>query len=356
MSAHKTPERVLLRVKQVVEDCLRAGYAPPDLPAKGRGAHSAAVLRLMDEFNTKESTAWHWIARACQEDAFRPDYDLYRPFTYQTFKDNGLVNPAPLMPDKLGQRVGVIGDMHDAPSLPDKSRFYWIGQWVFENDFDQVVQIGDIASLDSLTRHADPGTKTFADLPSFKQDLDSLRQALSAFERGLGGKKIKKIITLGNHENRADRYEERNPQMTNLVHNALVMLLEEFDWTVIPFGEWYMVEGVALTHHVLNVNNRAFGGKTADQRTANEAVCSIIHGHTHQRQFYSAAKVGPFGSVEIISVGCALPWGVVENYAKHGPSGWWWGVSDFHLVQGQVASSNFTSMMDLEKWYSGVSC
>src|SRR5690606_29922666 len=40
-------------------------------------------------------------------------------------------------------RVLAIGDAHDSPEIPDKSRFRWMGQLAAEEKPDWIVQIGD---------------------------------------------------------------------------------------------------------------------------------------------------------------------------------------------------------------------
>ena len=54
-------------------------------------------------------------------------------------------------PDET-KHVLAIGDCHDSPRLPDKRRFYAMGRYAKENKVDQIVQIGDFASIESLNR------------------------------------------------------------------------------------------------------------------------------------------------------------------------------------------------------------
>lgn len=355
MPAHKRPDTQLKLVRDIIHDCLREGYAPPDLPVKGRAAHSEAVRRL-EELGHKAGTVWSWIG-SLRGTKWEPNYGLYRPFQYQAVREGRKVLPAYRPPDVLtpenkGRRVGLIGDMHDSPELTDKSRFYWIGRWLAEQGFDEAVQVGDIATLDSLTRHAAPGTKSFSELPTFQQDLLSLDEALSELDRGLGRCKIRKTITLGNHEYRAVKYEDNNPQMVGTVCDALLAVLRKHGWNPIPFKEIYFVEGVGITHHPVNLMGGAYGGKTANRAAGNDLTFPLIHGHDHKREVVSCAKIGPQGFIETVSVGCALPWGHVEDYAKHGPSGWWWGVCGALLSQGQILDYNFTSMLTLQDKYA----
>ena len=346
--------RFIEDAKQHVEDCLREGYFPPEMNSKGRAAHTEAATRLAEKYGVSKDTTWKWIVRANQDEATKPDYSLFRPFQYAAISVDGTGAyrpPAPLKPEGHGKRVGLIGDAHDAPSLPDKSRFEWMGKWVRDNNFDEVIQIGDLCTLDSLTRHAPPGTLGFASLPSFKEDLDSLNAALRAFDKGLGDWKGKKVITEGNHEARAYKYEDNNPQLRGIIVRAIHDVFLQWGWRLIPYQEIYFLEGVGITHHVTNTMGKAYGGKTAGSRAANDTTFSLIHGHTHVRSLAASAKIGPMGGVDVVSIGCSLPWGHVEDYAKHGPSGWWWGVTEATLIGGNIADIGFKSMLDLERDY-----
>lgn len=355
MASHKRPERVLRDAKHMVEDCLREGYFPPDIPSKGRGAHTEAQRRLADKWGVPVQTARDWIL-ATRGGEFAPDYTLFRPYQYVGLKDGKRVleayQPSEVTkPEGNATSVAFIGDTHDSPALPDKSRFEQMGKWVADKDFDICVQIGDFCSLDSMTRHAAPGTKTFADLPSFKEDLESLDDALNYFDLGLRGWAGQKIITLGNHEFRAYIYEDNHPQMSGLVVPQLHDIFRSHGWRIVPYGEISFIEGVGVSHSAINTMGKAYGGKTADSRTGNDSIFSFIHGHTHQRVVAPSAKIGPMGHVDIVSIGCALPQNHVEDYAKHGPSGWWWGVTSATLQAGRIMDLSFKSMDDLERHY-----
>ena len=90
--------------------------------------------------------------------------------------------------------VLAIGDCHDSPRLPDK-RFFAMGKYAKENKVDQVVQIGDFASVESLNRFDSNDTVKGREKPSFK-DMRSFLAGHQFFHRGLGGYKVEKHVTL----------------------------------------------------------------------------------------------------------------------------------------------------------------
>jgi len=344
---------MLLAAKKTVEDCLREGYSPPELQTRGRGAHTEAAQRLADVYGVKPRTAWSWIIKARESDNpdHNPEYSLYRPFQYQVPGLHRGGDRSPFVPEGNRTRIALIGDAHDSPHLV-KDRFYWMGRWAASEKFDEVRQLGDFATLDSLTRHAAPGTKEFSGLPSFKDDLDSLDEALREFNRGLGKKKIRKVFQEGNHEYRAYRYEDLNPQMSGLVVSAIHALFQKHGWEIVPFNQYAFVQGVGFIHHPISGAGKPFGGETGNQRAGNKALFSIVHGHDHRRELVSSSKIGPHGAVDVMSLPCALPHGFYEDYAKHGPNGWAWGVTDMTVCQGQILECAFISMLRLEEKFS----
>ena len=349
-------EDYLAQTKMVMEECLRNGFHPPEFRATGRSAHQETVRRLSLLHGISEGVVWGWIGTADSNSQYRPNYSLYRAFQYTALTHDRLKHEAyrPTLnhtPLTVSRKVGIVGDAHDAPSIPDKSRFYWIGKWASDKKFDTLIQMGDMASMDSLTFHAKPGSISFGRLPTFQEDIDSLDLALTQIDKGLGRHKPEKIFIMGNHEARAYRYEEANPQMAGLVASVIVNLFEAHGWRVIPFGEICFIEGVGFTHHATNLMGKAYGGVTADNRIGKDSVFTVFHGHDHRRAITPSPKIGPVGHVDVVSVGCALPYMHIEDYTKHGPGGWWWGVVETELNSGNVPSIKYVGMLELEECY-----
>ena len=98
-------------------------------------------------------------------------------------------------------KVLVIGDTHDSPHIPDKSRFGWFAKHIRKTKPDYVVQIGDFATFDSCTHYIrDDSYTAKIDKPIFMKDIESLDSAMEEFQYHLKDFKIKKYLTLGNHE------------------------------------------------------------------------------------------------------------------------------------------------------------
>lgn len=248
-------------------------------------------------------------------------------------------------------RVLAIGDSHDGPDIPDKSRFFAMGEYCAQNEIDQVIQIGDLASLDSMSSHDQNWTLKGQQKPSFKEDLESLEQALIAFDNGLSGHECQKHITLGNHEDRIARFVNNNPEMSELLFERLYELLEFYEWTYSPFGEFYFVGDVGFTHVPLNAMGKPYGGISSENQIARDSLHDVVYGHTHKRVDKTFPKIG-HEFITIVNLGCSLPSGHVEDYARHSVTGWSYGVYDMTIRNGRIQESTWITMDRLMREYS----
>lgn len=245
-------------------------------------------------------------------------------------------------------RVCVIPDVHLCPTHPDVSRMEWLGRWARSCDPDHIVQLGDLGTFDSVNRHAPPGTISFEKNPRMLADFDTIHRGLSAFNVGAGRLRARRHITKGNHEFRLDRFEELNPPAQGMIASRFDEIANAHGWAVIPFCEYLFLEGVGFIHHPVNSAGRPYGGKTGPGRIANDSTFSIVHGHSHTRQSVVAPKVGG-GKVRVISAGCALPYGRIEDYAKHSATGWDWGALCLTIRGGAILDEEWISMLSLER-------
>ena len=241
-------------------------------------------------------------------------------------------------------RVVCIGDAHDEPGL-DKSRFEWIGKYVRREKPDVVVQIGDFASLDSLSYWTPNGSLDGKDKPSFTDDLSSFAEALDA----LGCDSFEKHCTLGNHEHRMYRFEQGQPEVVGMLEQNFTSLLTRHKWTYSPFGMPTYYGGVAFVHVPLNRLGRAYGGKNSESSIANDSLSDIIIGHSHTDRRHRAPKIGTNKNLQVINVGCALPSNHVHSYAQHSTTGWSYGIADMLIRKGSVRDYNFVSMDSLKE-------
>lgn len=289
------------------------------------------------------------------------DWSLYRPHQYAKPPEVAKVTPVHvpavnLRPTGKTVKVCVIPDIHISPEVPH-DRMLWIGRWCNDMAPDYIVQLGDWLTLDSLSTHAKPGTTTKFLQPSFQDDIGAGERSMALFEKGLQQKQgttdnCPRIITYGNHEFRAHRFEDGLPELQGTIVNNVDRVFTAGGFRIVPYGEFLFIEGVGLIHHANNTLGRPYGGKTANQRIATDSNFSTISGHTHQRQSASVPKIGPNLSVRSISAGCALPYGHVEQYAKHSTNGWDYGCLLVTICKGQILDERWFHMLSLEDSYA----
>lgn len=254
-------------------------------------------------------------------------------------------------PQGSGYRVLAIGDAHDDPHLP-KDRFRWFGAHAAAMRADYVVQIGDWATLDSLNSHIPNDTLQAKTKNPFIDDLSSLAASIREFSDGLGQHSCRKVVCLGNHERRAWLFEDQNPESAGLLTGPLIAAFEAGGWETRPYGEIFYLGGVGFVHAALNRMGKTYGGKNAEATIANDAVHDLVIGHSHVARQHRAPKIGPYEHVTVLNLGCALPYGHVEDYARDALTGWTWGVYELFIRAGHIESAKFVSMIELGERYT----
>lgn len=246
-------------------------------------------------------------------------------------------------------RVLAIGDAHDGPSIP-KDRFRWLGRLAADTRPDIVLQIGDWFSLDSLCKYDGNDTLRGKAKPSLKQDLASGQESLDAFEEGMGGFAPEKHLTLGNHEDRMWSFTNRTPELAELLTDNVHTLLSERGWNYSPYGELHFIGGVGFTHCPLTTMGKPYGGMHAENQIARDATHDVVFGHSHKPLVKTYPRLG-HKRTTVVNLGCALPEGHIEQYAKHSLTGWSYGVYELEIERGGIQAARWIPMASLQEKY-----
>lgn len=337
---------------------LREGYRPQGMTGNGRGAVSeAAEQAIRDGFCQSEGAFVTRIRKARLSHGLEPDETLYRSQRYQQPVPRAVVydapppEPAMMRPDGKAVRVLAIGDLHQDPRHPERIEVLtWIARYASLHRFDHIVQIGDWSTWDSVNQHDRNDTAAARHKPSIARDMENLKESLAAWRAGIAPDyKPRQTVLLGNHENRLERFENANPEALGSFTAERDQAFLQYGWKTRPYGELFYIQNVAFTHHPVNGAGRAFGGETGPQRAANKTTVPVVSGHTHKRQVHDAGKIGPVDVISMVEIGCALPWGTVESYAKHGMTGWYYGICPMTVQGGVITDLAFVSMLTLER-------
>jgi len=360
-----TPEISRKRANQfieLIEEKLREGYVPRGITPK-RG-ESGAIRTACIEMGYAVGSSTSVYDVSVRISGRTPDWTLWKDPQYTHYEQihtAPVANRKPVVrikapsqqrPEGQQYRVLVIGDCHDSPHLPDKSRFKWIGQYAADNKIPYIRQIGDWMSCDSCSQYDSYGTVKGVDKPTYADDIESLEQSVAAliseFPKDY---KPNRLVTLGNHEHRAWQFENQNPELAGQFFIQIEQALGRGGFKTVPYGAWDFIGGVGLTHVPFNLMGKPYGGKLPENQLANDAIFSFFWGHTHKRTSISRPKIGPQKRITVSNVGCSLPFGYVEEYAKMSTTGWSYGIVDALIQSGDIIAEKFISMLELEEMY-----
>ena len=250
------------------------------------------------------------------------------------------------------ETVLVIGDSHDSPKM-SKDRFFWIGKFCAELKPDILIHIGDISSFDSLCHFIPDDTYTAkVTKPLYQEDMDSLQKCLQELDRGMGKFNVRKILTEGNHENRLHKYADKNPPVFGMLQEKFYELMESFNWKCIEYAKMFEFGGVNFCHCPKNSMGREYGGINAERKIATESSKDLVFGHSHRFQDIRVPVLGsPLEYRRVVNVGSSMPYGHIEEYAKHNLSGWTWLITELRIWDNHIQEVNSISMQTLEERY-----
>jgi predicted phosphodiesterase len=195
--------------------------------------------------------------------------------------------------------IMVMGDAHAEYDVPN-DRFDWAGRMAAELAPDVLVQIGDLADMKSLSKY-DEGKKCFEGRRYWK-DIDVAKDGLDRIERQIGGSKIRKVMTLGNHEDRINRIVDLEPRFDGMV-STKDLGLEERGWEVFDFLHPVEIGGFTFIHFY-GPTNRFYGGTVVPARTAlMKTHTPMVFGHTH-RLSYADEPRADGSRIMVINCGC----------------------------------------------------
>jgi len=254
------------------------------------------------------------------------------------------------------KKVLLIGDPHSSPDTSN-DRFSWLGNMILEEDPELVFCIGDFADLNSLSSY-DKGKRS-AELRRYRYDINAARDALERINAPLEAynshrKNIRKsqrrlprkVITLGNHENRIERAVNSAPELEGTL-NINDIGFEEFGWEVHPFKQAVCIEGVYFNHfYPSGVKGDPISGFNIASNIIIKNMVSSVCGHSHL--YDHAIRHRPDGT-EVIGLCCGW-YGETPGYDDATDSLWWNGLIFLHeLTEGRfdVEQINYNRVREL---------
>lgn len=236
----------------------------------------------------------------------------------------------------------LIGDPHSSPDTAN-DRFSWVGNLILEEEPELVLCIGDFADLNSLSSY-DRGKRS-AELRRYRHDIRSARDALLRINEPLHAHNLhrknirkaqrrepRKVITLGNHEDRIRRAVDSSPELEGTLSIDDIGF-QEFGWEVYPFKQAVCIEGVYFNHYFPSgVKGEPISGFNIASSIITKNMVSSVCGHSHL--YDHAIRHRPDGT-EVIGLCCGW-YGETPGYDDATDALWWSGLIILHdLTEGR---------------------
>lgn len=254
----------------------------------------------------------------------------------------------------MTKRHLIIPDVQFKPGN-DTAFLKAIGRYIVDKKPDTVICIGDFADMASLSSY-DIGKKSFEGR-RYKSDIEATHQAMAALLEPLNEFNRKaaeghreryrprRVLTLGNHEDRINRVVNGDPKLDGTIGLGDLQY-EEFGWEVVPFLQPVIIDGVAYCHYfVTGVAGRPASTAAAQLRKTN---MSSIAGHQQGRQVAYASKATGDTITSIIAGSC---YEHDEDYLGHQGNKHWRGIIVLNEVNDGSFDEMFVSLSYLRKRY-----
>lgn len=251
-------------------------------------------------------------------------------------------------------KILVIPDVQAKPS-DDFQFLSWIGKYIVAKKPDVIVCIGDFADMESLCTY-DVGTKDFEgrrytkDIGAAQDAMMQLMLPIDIYNARQAAAKHalyrpRKVMLLGNHENRINKAINRDPKLEGLISTD-DLAYDAFGWEVHPFLEVVLIEGIAFSHYFVS------GVKSLPISTAqlllNKKHMSCIAGHQQGKQIATARRADGRLLTAIIAGSCYLH---DEGYLDSQSNQHWRGLIVLHEVEDGSFDELFVSLNYLRRKY-----
>lgn len=214
-----------------------------------------------------------------------PDVNYFTISTHlrrhATIKTKGMIDPKPRPIPKLPSTklptIFVIGDTQCKQGI-DLDYLHWVGSYIARKKPDIIVHIGDHYDMASLSTY-DKGQLS-AEGRRVRADIDAGNEGLKIIQdhiESVSGYNPRKIVTLGNHEERIDRFVSTHPEFEGFLGTDK-LAFSTYGWEVYPFLKPANVCGINFVHYVQNgMTGKPLGG-TVLTRLKNVGE-SFVMGH-----------------------------------------------------------------------------
>ena len=231
--------------------------------------------------------------------------------------------------------IFVIGDLQVKQGV-SLDYIHHVGAYIAKKQPDIIVQIGDWFDNAALSSY-DRGQLS-AEGRRLAEDIEAGNEAIriiDSYITSIAGYNPRKVVTLGNHEDRIQRYVNENPALAGFLGNHLYHF-EQYGWEVYDFLTPCIIEDIAFVHYVVAVNTgKPLGNALAGR--LEKVGTSFVMGH-QQTFAYHERSLQLTGAMQMALVvgacydhdepykgvqgnhhfrGCVMLYEVQDGYAMH---------------------------------------
>lgn len=157
---------------------------------------------------------------------------------------------------------------------------HWIGSYIKRKKPDIIVMIGDWYDMEALSTY-DKGQLS-AEGKRVKKDIEAGDKAVEILESYIDYNP-RKIITLGNHEERIDRFVNYNPAFEGFIGTDK-LAFHKYGWEVAKFLQPVNICGINFVHYLQNpMTGKPLGGTALNRLKA--VGESFVMGHQQTYDF-----------------------------------------------------------------------
>ena len=258
-------------------------------------------------------------------------------------------------------KMTVCGDPHSHPDY-DNDRFERAGRHVLDQGSDTFVCTGDWFDYASLCKHANKMEREGKRLElETEAGSDAVRRFHAPFEKE--ARRMKKhplyltpdlFLIEGNHDIRPDSYASDDPALEGALAKDRYDVFHEHDWTVVPFKEVAVINGMAFCHYMASgTMGRPVGGASASllaRSLITKGLMNTVVGHDHR---FGHSKTERWDGVKIhaFSAGCYVHHEYRAGWCRQTEPMWDRGLLDIDIEDGQVVSWQWTGAQELRSRY-----
>jgi calcineurin-like phosphoesterase family protein len=155
--------------------------------------------------------------------------------------------------ERLGKMHLVIPDVQMKPGVRN-DHMEWVGNYIVEKKPDTIICIGDFADMSSLCIYEKgklpfEGRRYVNDVKAVRTAMDKLLKPLDDYNRTAKKKYTpRKVMTLGNHEDRITRVVNANPEYADKF-DLEDLGYRDYGWEVHPFLKVVEIDGIQYAHY-----------------------------------------------------------------------------------------------------------